>query len=80
VSISPLERRIQELCYSKAASASEPELKSVLRDLKAALREHTRHVRVLAAKEFSRSLNGLQSELTRRKPTTEETEKDRHAA
>jgi len=78
VSLSRVEKRIQELC-SKAASASEPELKPILSELKAALREHTRHLRLLAAEQFNRSIDSLQSELTRRKHAEAETVNDRQA-
>jgi hypothetical protein len=44
-----LEDRIKELCHKAAATPQSPELEEILQHLKAALAEHTRCVRKLAA-------------------------------
>jgi hypothetical protein len=44
-----LEDRIKELCHEAAATPQSPELDEILQDLKAALAEHTRRMRKLAA-------------------------------
>lgn len=44
-----LEDRIRALCAQAAATPESPELTDILRHLKAALAEHTRRIRQLAA-------------------------------
>jgi len=44
-----LEDRIKELCHEAAATPQSPELDEILQDLQAALAEHTRRMRRLAA-------------------------------
>jgi len=44
-----LEDRIKELCHEAAATPQSPELEQILHNLKAALAEHTRRMRKLAA-------------------------------
>lgn len=44
-----LEDRIQELCRKAAATSNSPELDEILQDLRAALAEHTRRMRRVAA-------------------------------
>jgi hypothetical protein len=44
-----LEDRIRKLCHEAAATPQSPELDEILKDLKAALAEHTRRMRKLAA-------------------------------
>ncbi len=51
--IPSLEDRIRELC-SRALAAEEPELEPILSELRAALREHARLVRQMAAQALNR--------------------------
>jgi hypothetical protein len=44
-----LEDRIRELCHKAGATPESPELDDILQQLKAALAEHTRRMRELAA-------------------------------
>ena len=44
-----LEDRIKELCQEAAATSNSPELDEILQDLRAALAEHTRRMRNVAA-------------------------------
>lgn len=44
-----LDDRIRELCHKAAATPQSPELEEILHDLQAALAEHTRRMRKLAA-------------------------------
>ena len=44
-----LEDRIKELCHKAAATPQSPELEEILQNLQAALAEHTRRMRKLAA-------------------------------
>ena len=53
-----LDDRIRELC-AKASRASDSEVEEILRDLKAALAEHTRRLRKMAARNL---LNGIRSD------------------
>jgi hypothetical protein len=53
VEIPPLEDRIRELC-SEVVAAKETELEPILSELRAALREHDRFVRLMAAPALNR--------------------------
>jgi hypothetical protein len=44
-----LEDRIKELCHEATATPQSPELEEILQHLQAALAEHTRRMRTLAA-------------------------------
>ena len=52
--IDPIDDRIRDLC-ARAATAEEPEVESVLVELRAALREHAQYVRYMATRAWSRS-------------------------
>jgi septation ring formation regulator EzrA len=53
MSLLQLNNRIRDLC-AKAVEAEQHELEPILEELKAALREHTSHLRELAAARLAR--------------------------
>jgi histone H3/H4 len=50
---SPLDDRIRELC-AKAVSSDDPELSSVMSELRSAMREHIEGIRTLAVRRLAR--------------------------
>jgi hypothetical protein len=55
VEVHPLNERIRQLC-AKAAAAPDSEVEAILSELQAALREHTKFVRQMAAPMLNREI------------------------
>jgi hypothetical protein len=53
VTASRLEDRIRELC-AKAVMVNDPELSSVMSELRSAMREHIERIRILAIRQLAR--------------------------
>jgi hypothetical protein len=53
VTASRLEDRIRELC-AKAVTVDDPELSSVMSELRSAMREHIERIRTLAVRQLAR--------------------------